>query len=116
MDTAYTKFVNKMMDPDPDKRMSPSAALEDPFLADSMIDDEAARKLISNLMTTGSNPDRKTKPGVIPKRDPQKAQQGAPAQDNVHNREYVLTDGDPPGAQPQDVGVGNQSEDKGPYN
>ncbi len=115
-DTAYTKFVNKMMDPDPTKRMSPSEALNDPFLADSPIDDEAARKLISSLMTTGSNPDRKTKPGVIPKRNPQQPQQqGAPPPVNAHDEDYNLTDGTMPGAQPpqsQGVGVGNEAEEE----
>jgi len=127
-ETAYTKFVNKMMDPDPTKRMSPAEALNDPFLADSPIDDEAARKLISNLMTTGSNPDRKTTPGVIPQRNPQPVQQGAPPQDNAHDSTYNLTDGDMPGAQPptaphgnqppqsQGVGVGNQAEEVEHYN
>ena len=77
-ETAYTQFVNKMMDPDPTKRLSPAEALNDPFLADSPIDDEKARKLISNLMTLGKNPDRDTTPGVIPKRNPpQPQQQGA---------------------------------------
>jgi serine/threonine protein kinase len=54
--TDYTRFVNQMMDPDPTKRLSPSKALEDPFLADSPIDDDAARKLIAKLMGKPAQP------------------------------------------------------------
>jgi hypothetical protein len=41
------------MDPDPTKRLSATQALNEPFLADSPIDDEAARKLISGLLSPG---------------------------------------------------------------
>jgi len=51
--TSYTEFVNKLMDPDPTKRLSAAQALNEPFLTDSPIDDEAARKLISGLLSPG---------------------------------------------------------------
>jgi serine/threonine protein kinase len=48
--TAYTDFINRLMDPDPKKRLSPADALKDPFLADSLMDEEQARDVFKKLL------------------------------------------------------------------
>ena len=48
--TAYTTFINRLMDPDPKKRLSPADALKDPFLADSLMDEEQARGVFKKLL------------------------------------------------------------------
>jgi serine/threonine protein kinase len=48
--TAYTDFINRLMDPDPKKRLSPADALKEPFLADSLMDEEAARGVFKKLL------------------------------------------------------------------
>lgn len=48
--TAYTSFINRLMDPDPKKRLSPADALKDPFLADSLLDEERARGVFKKLL------------------------------------------------------------------
>ncbi|HEY2148907.1 MAG TPA: protein kinase, partial [Pirellulales bacterium] len=62
-DTTYTKFINRLMDPDPKKRLSPADALKEPFLTDSLMDEEQARGVFKKLLTpeapaapTGSTP------------------------------------------------------------
>lgn len=50
--TAYTEFVNKLMDPDPSKRMSLTDALKHPFLADSLMDEEQAREVFKSVLAT----------------------------------------------------------------
>jgi serine/threonine protein kinase len=44
--TRYTEFVNKLMHPDPTKRMSLADALKHPFLSDSLMTDEQAKQFL----------------------------------------------------------------------
>jgi serine/threonine protein kinase len=60
-DTAYTKFINWLMNPDPTKRPSAKEALQHPFLQDRMLDDDSARETIKALIK-----DRKQDPNVEP--------------------------------------------------
>jgi serine/threonine protein kinase len=60
-DTAYTKFINWLMNPDPTKRPSAKEALQHPFLQDRMLDDDAARDTIKELIK-----DRKKDPQIEP--------------------------------------------------
>ncbi|HND51358.1 MAG TPA: protein kinase [Pirellulaceae bacterium] len=48
-ETAYTQFVNWMMDPDPTKRPTAAEALKHAFLKDRLIDDARAKKLLKEL-------------------------------------------------------------------
>ncbi|MGF1583406.1 MAG: protein kinase [Gemmataceae bacterium] len=49
-ETEYTKFVNKLMHPDPKKRLSATKALEHPFLAESLLDPEAAQDVLTKVL------------------------------------------------------------------
>ena len=49
-DTTYTKLINRLTDPDPKKRLSPADALKEPFLADSLLDEEQARGVFKKLL------------------------------------------------------------------
>ncbi len=53
-DTAYTEFVNRLMDANPNNRLSPAAALLDKFLADSLLDEEQACKVLKKLLAPPS--------------------------------------------------------------
>ena len=55
--TAYTDFVNALMNPDPSQRLSPAKALEHPFLSDSIMDEEQAGKFLSKLLTPPKPPE-----------------------------------------------------------
>ena len=48
--TAYTDFINSLMDPDPGKRPSPSEARKHPFLSDPLLDEEEARKVLQRVL------------------------------------------------------------------
>src|SRR5437867_3218329 len=48
--TAYVDFVNALMHPDPNKRLSAKEALNHPFLKNRMLDDNAAKDQIKNLI------------------------------------------------------------------
>jgi serine/threonine protein kinase len=61
--TAYTDFINRLMDPDPRKRLSPADALKEPFLADSLMDEEAARGVFKKLLAPEA-PGAKTTSGL----------------------------------------------------
>jgi len=50
-DTAYTKFINWLMNPDPTKRPSAKEALNHPFLKDRMLDDDSAKDAIKALVS-----------------------------------------------------------------
>lgn len=47
--TAYVDFVNKLMHPNPAKRLSPTEALNHPFLQDRMLDDDNARDVLKGV-------------------------------------------------------------------
>lgn len=53
-ETQYTKFLNWAMHPDPSKRPSAAEALQHPFLADRLLDDDAARDVLK--MVLGDKP------------------------------------------------------------
>ena len=55
--TAYTDFVNALMNPDPSKRLSVAEALKLPFLSDSIMDEEQAGKFLSKLLTPPKPPE-----------------------------------------------------------
>ena len=55
--TAYTDFVNALMNPDPSQRMSVAEALQHPFLSDSIMDEEQAGKFLSKLLTPPKPPE-----------------------------------------------------------
>jgi serine/threonine protein kinase len=48
--TAYTEFVNRLMDPNPELRLTPAAALQDPFLTDSLLDEDQAREVLKKAL------------------------------------------------------------------
>ena len=48
--TAYTDFINRMMDPDPTKRLSPTEARNHPFLADPLLDEAGAREVLKRVL------------------------------------------------------------------
>ncbi len=49
-DTAYTDFINRMMDPDPKKRLSPTEARNHPFLADPLLNEAGAREVLKRVL------------------------------------------------------------------
>lgn len=53
--TAYTKFVNELMHPDPKQRLSPKQALDHPFLGDRLLDEEQVRTLIRGQMARSAS-------------------------------------------------------------
>jgi serine/threonine protein kinase len=69
-DTAYTKFINWLMNPDPTKRPSAKEALNHPFLRDRMLDDDSAKDTIKGLIS-----ERKKDPNApAPKSGPTEAE------------------------------------------
>ena len=48
-ETAYTEFVNSLMDPDASNRPTPAEALKHPFLADRLLNDDAARAVLKRV-------------------------------------------------------------------
>lgn len=59
-DTEYTQFVNALMHPDPSKRLSAVDALRHPFLADRLLDDEAARAVLKAVLADPPESDSST--------------------------------------------------------
>jgi serine/threonine protein kinase len=49
-ETAYVEFVNWLLHPDPAKRPTPAEALQHPFMQQRMLDDEAARRGIKDVI------------------------------------------------------------------
>ena len=58
-DTDYTKFINAMMHPDKNQRLTPEQARNHPFLADPLLDEAAAREVLQGVL----NPQQKPPPG-----------------------------------------------------
>jgi serine/threonine protein kinase len=56
MESAYTDFLNRILDPDPTKRLSPSDALLHPFLADRMLDDEKIKEVVKKSLGPSETP------------------------------------------------------------
>jgi serine/threonine protein kinase len=56
--TAYTEFVNKLMNPDPSQRMSVAEALEHPFLSDSLMSEEEAREVFKSVLAPPKKPEK----------------------------------------------------------
>ncbi len=47
--TEYVKFVNQLMNPNPDKRLTPAQALEHPFMKNRIIDDKRVQEIIEGI-------------------------------------------------------------------
>ncbi len=50
VETAYTDFVNRCLNPDPTKRPTFAEALELPFLKDSIMDEQEARQALAKML------------------------------------------------------------------
>ncbi len=48
--TAYTKFINRLMAPNAKNRLSPAEALNDPFLTESLLNEDQAREVFKKLL------------------------------------------------------------------
>jgi serine/threonine protein kinase len=60
LESAYLNFMNQIMHPDPSQRLSAAAALDHPFLADSMVQDEEKIKEIFWKLKPELHPDKRT--------------------------------------------------------
>ena len=49
-ETEYTRFINAMMHPDKDKRLTPEQARRHKFLADPLLDEAAARAVLQGIL------------------------------------------------------------------
>ena len=90
-DTDYTRFVNWAMNPDPAQRPTVAEALQHPFIADRLLDDESARKVLM---------------AVLGKKKPAAPEQAAPA-------DGAPEDTEAPGARP-DGAYGGAAEEARP--
>jgi serine/threonine protein kinase len=61
--TAYVDFVNALMHPDPDKRLSPEEALQHPFLRDRILDDDKVKAVMLKALAPSDTPVQGKEPG-----------------------------------------------------
>jgi serine/threonine protein kinase len=55
-ETLFTDFMNALMHPDPEKRLTPEEALNHPFMKSKMLDEDAARRVLKAEMAGPAGP------------------------------------------------------------
>lgn len=55
-ESEYVKFLNALMHPDPEKRLTPEQALEHPFIKDSLLDEEGAKGSLQSMLQSPNVP------------------------------------------------------------
>jgi len=61
-ETAYTQFVNQLMQPDPSRRWDAAMALQHPFLTGRLLDDATAQEVLIGVLAPRQRADRADQP------------------------------------------------------